>query len=343
MSDDRVAMDPVGRVVKVPVPFSNLQSWTTPNEHVFVVAHMGIARVEAGRWRLAIGGLVDRPLVLSYEDVLGLPSRTVTALLECAGNPLRPDEPVNRIANVTWKGVVLRTLLTEAGVRPQAKYVWLEGEDYGSFADVYSECYVKDVPLATAMDDGTILAYEMNGVPLSAEHGFPLRALVSGFYGTNSVKWLKRIVLAEKRPESLFTTKLYNRRVEVGHRVVTEPVWELRIKSLIVRPSSRAVLGPGMWLVGGWAWAAAGVAGVEVSTDDGKAWAPAHLEERVGHSWQPFVYPWRVTDRGTYRLLSRATDTSGIVQPAASGPNRWHRVEVTVSERATAPDGDSGS
>jgi len=125
-SGDRVIMDPVGRVVKVPAPFSELQSWLTPNHQVFVVAHMGIAQVDADQWDLTVDGLVDTPQRLSYERLRNMRSRVVISVLECAGNPFRPGEPVNRVANVKWTGVPLVAVLAEARMKREAKYVWLE-------------------------------------------------------------------------------------------------------------------------------------------------------------------------------------------------------------------------
>ncbi len=327
----RAPMDPVGRVVRVPVPVSKLESFITPSEHLFVVAHMGIARLDAGAWRLHVRGAVDRPLRLTFEELRRLPARTVTAFLECAGNPLRPDVPVRRIANVAWRGVPLRDLLDRAGVRPEAAYVWLEGEDSGEFAGVRSPRYVKDIPLARALQGDVLLAYEVNGEPLSPEHGFPVRAVVPGFYGTSSVKWLSSILLSDARPEGLFTTRLYNREVvEDGQRRL-EPVWEVQVESVIVKPARRDVLGLGTHEIRGWAWGASEVARVEISSDGGATWREAEVERRRdGYTWQRFALEWRASEVGRYTLLSRAVDVRGRGQPLRSGLNRVHSVTVTV-------------
>src|SRR2546423_3383400 len=108
-------MDPA-TTTRVLTPVSKLTAFVTPTEDVFVIAHMGIARVDAGPWRLAVDGLVDRPLTLTYDELRALPSRTVTSFLECYGNPVEPDVPTRRVGNVVWRGVTLRDVLARARV-----------------------------------------------------------------------------------------------------------------------------------------------------------------------------------------------------------------------------------
>ena len=209
----------------------------------------------------------------------------------------------------------------------------LEGEDSGLWAGEYRDQYVKDVPLGKVLEDDCILAYEMNGAPLSAEHGYPIRALIPGFYGTNSVKWLRRVTLAPRRSESLFTMKYYNREVRIKNETAIEPVWELEVKSLIVRPAKGSILKRGSWLVTGWAWAATQVYVVEVSSDGGATWQRAMLEQAgADHAWQQFAYLWKPTNVGQYRLMSRATDACGQAQPISSGGNRVEPVDVSIVE-----------
>jgi DMSO/TMAO reductase YedYZ molybdopterin-dependent catalytic subunit len=170
----------------------------------------------------------------------------------------------------------------------------------------------------------------MNGEPLTVEHGFPLRAFIPGYFGTNAVKWLSRVHVADTRPESLYTTRLYNRRVLVGDRLTTEPVRDLDVHSVIVAPGDAASLCPGPQLVTGWAWGAWPVARVEISVDGGASWSEAHVAERgANHVWQKFTFEWRPARPGRYELRCRATDTRGRVQPP-TGRNRIHVVAVTV-------------
>jgi DMSO/TMAO reductase YedYZ molybdopterin-dependent catalytic subunit len=185
---------------------------------------------------------------------------------------------------------------------------------------------VKDLPLARALESDVLVAWAMNGAPLSAEHGFPARVFVPGYFGTNAVKWLARITPTAERPESLFTTRLYNRRVD-GE---LSPVRELDVHAVIVTPADGAVLERGAHAIDGWAWSAWPVSAVDVSTDGGTTWRPARVAPRGGdHQWQAFTCAWDATAPGRYEVHARATDSRGRVQPAA-GRNRIHTIGVAV-------------
>lgn len=324
-----VVMDPATTFRRL-VPVSRLQPWLTPVEDVYVVAHMGIARVDVSRWRLTVDGLVDRPLVFDYAAVTRLPAREVTAVLECFGNPVEPDVPTRRVGNVVWRGVALADLLAMAGVRPGAEVVWLEGLDWGTFANVDCDRYVKDVPLGRALQPDVLLAWAMNGQPLTAEHGFPLRAFIPGYFGTNAVKWLSRVHVARTRPDSLYTTRLYNRRAVVDGREVLEPVRELDVHAVIVRPTEGATVPCQRQVVAGWAWGAWPVVSVEISADGGRTWNAARLAAPAPeHAWRGFAFEWTPEQPGPCELRCRATDARGRTQPA-TGRNRIHVVTVTV-------------
>ena len=328
MGKPRVVMDPQKTFRRL-VPVDQLASRLTPTDDVYVIAHMGIARVDAAQWRLGVDGLVERPFELDYDTLTALPATDVTAVLECFGNPVEPDVATRRVGNVVWRGVRLAELLQRAGVRPQARHVCLEGLDSGTFANVYSERYVKDLPLARALEPDVLVAWAMNGAPLTAEHGFPARVFVPGYFGTNAVKWLARITLTAERPESLFTTRLYNRRVDGELR----PVRELDVHAVIVTPSDGARLPRGVRTIGGWAWSRWPVTAVDVSTDAGASWQSARVAPRgADHQWQAFAHVWDVEHPGAYELKARAVDSQKRVQPAA-GRNRVHTIQVVVEER----------
>lgn len=325
-----VVMNPAG-TVRMPVPVSKLDSFITPTENVYVIAHMGIARLKAETWELRVEGAVEKPLRFTYDSLRALPTREEPAVIECFGNPLEPTIPTRRVGNVVWLGVPLRDVLNAAGVRPHATCVWLEAKDHGTFGNVHSDRYIKDIPLAKALAPEVLLAYGMNGEPLSAEHGFPVRAVVPGYFGTNSVKWLSGIYLASTRPESLFTTRLYNRKVERDGNTSLEPVRDLDVHSVIVRPSAGDVLNTGTRTIMGWAWSVHEITRVEVSTDGGRAWTDAQVGPRSGHyTWQQFSLEWQSPDPGEHVLLCRATDAKGRAQPALSGRNRVHSLKVTI-------------
>ena len=317
-------MDPSETYRRV-VPVDRLAEAVTASDDVYVIAHMGIARVDGARWRLSIDGLVERPFELDYDALTGLAATEVTAVLECFGNPVEPDVATRRVGNVVWRGVPLAELLRRAGVRPEARLVCAEGLDSGRFAGVDSDRYIKDVPLARALEPDVLVAWAMNGTPLSAEHGFPARLFVPGYFGTNHVKWLSRITLAVDRPESLFTTRLYNRQVDGEPR----PVRELDVHAVIVTPTDDAKLAAGPHTIGGWTWSHWPVRTVEVSTDGGVTWRAAHVWPRGrDYQWQSFTCDWDATP-GRHAVHVRATDERGRVQPAA-GRNRIHTIDVVV-------------
>jgi sulfane dehydrogenase subunit SoxC len=321
-----IVMDPMGLVIKVPNDAA-LESFLTPTGEHYVLAHHGIARCSAATWTLTVDGLVERELHLTLEQLRSRPQRAVTSFLECVGNPLDADKPTRIVSNASWTGVPLSTLLREAGVTANAAYVWLHGVDWGQFAGTDHDAYVRDLPLAKALEDDVLVACEMNGAPLTPEHGFPLRVVVPGYYGTNSVKWLSRISLSTARPAG-FYTDLYDQTLgELG-----VPAWNVRVNSRIARPAEHEVLERGHHEIRGWAWGDAPVARVEVSTDGGASWRLAELDPRPnGRPWQAFRYTWNATDSGQHLLIARAYDTAGNCQPDDVHINQTHCIRVDVA------------
>ncbi len=313
-------------------PVHELREFRTPADQLFVVYHMGIPAVDAASWRVTVGGLVERPLELTLADLDALPKVEVRAFHECAGSPLHPTVAVRRVGSVTWRGVQLKRLLAEAGVRPEAGFVWSRGADYGMYAPTnsYNDCYLKDLPLEKALADEVLLATELNGAPLSEEHGAPVRLVVPGYYGTNSVKWLNALRVERMRAGGLFTTRLYNDR-SVEHGVETiSPVWAVAPHSVIVAPAAGRLLPLAPLRISGWAWGATPIERVDVSTDGGVSWAAAGLDEREQHCWQGFAFDWTPVAPGDYVLASRATDAAGRMQPLHPARNDIFRIKVHV-------------
>lgn len=322
-------MRPAGQVVKMPARAMDLCEFVTPASDLFVVAHLGTAHVALADWTLAVEGLVETPLRLAREEVLAMPATEVTAVIECAGNPFRPTHPVRRAGNVVWRGVPIRSLLDRAGMRAGARYVWFEGQDSGTYGGAFTAAYVKDIPLDKAMAGDVLLAWAINGEPLTAEHGFPFRVIVPGYYGTNSVKWVSRITVSDRRPEGLFTTQLYYEQAAgcSEHR----PVWELPPTSLIVSPADGARLSGLRHRVAGWAWGGTEIAGLEISDDGGRSWRAATVAPRKQWAWQRFVFEWKAAGPGVHTLTSRAADAKGETQPLDGARNRVHSIGVTVA------------
>jgi DMSO/TMAO reductase YedYZ molybdopterin-dependent catalytic subunit len=302
----------------------------TPTPDVFVLAPLGVPRVDISTWRLDVAGLVEHPLSFSFEDIRKLPKRELRAFHQCAGDPRQPKLPTRRIANVVWGGIDVATVLDLAGIKPEATFLWAGGLDHGVYAETPVDSYVKDSPLQDAMQSG-FLAYELNGAPLGAEHGYPLRFVLPGFYGTNSVKWLGRLELADARAQGVFTTKFYNDPVEPGEGGGSRPVWKVAPESVIVSPAPKERLSGARLDIWGWAWAHDGIQQVDVSVDGGRSWTPAELGPAVERSWQKFRLAWKPQSSGAATLMSRATGRDGAMQPESGARNACYTVAVEVA------------
>ncbi|MGD9538579.1 MAG: molybdopterin-dependent oxidoreductase [Alphaproteobacteria bacterium] len=328
-------MEPAGPFRRVPLLPHEMADAVTATANLFVLAHLGVPRVDPSGWSLAVDGLVGRPCRFKLDDLRARSKRIVETVHQCAGNPLEPSVPTRRVANVRWGGVDLAALLDELEVDPRARFLWSYGLDGGDFAGTSCEWYVKDLPLERLAASEVLLAHELNGAALPAEHGFPLRLLVPGYYGTNSVKWLWRLRLAERRADGPFTTKFYNDALGADDVAAglapRRPVWALAPDSIIVAPAPAAMLGLGEPVeVWGWAWSFRDLAAVEVSVDGGRNFARASLEPKRGFAWRRFSLPWRPAERGEATLLARALEAGGAGQPAEGARNAVHTVRVAV-------------
>ncbi|MFK4067642.1 molybdopterin-dependent oxidoreductase [Streptomyces sp. NPDC029674] len=300
--------------------------FVTPVDNVFVRAHLGIPEIDPDTWTLTVEGLVARPLRLDLPALLALPRQQLTAVHECFGSPLRPDTPTRAVTNIEWTGLPLAALLDRALPLPAARHVRFEGADTGSFQGEDGLTYVKDLPLETARRD-VFLAHGMNGAPLPARHGHPLRTVVPRMFGTNSVKWLTRVVLTAERPRHMFTTTLYT-RVLPGDDA-PRPVRELDVNSKILSPAGDARVAHGEVVFRGRAWSTAEVVRLDLSVDGGP-WEPATLDVLgADPTWQGFSLR-RTLPPGPHTVRSRATDAAGRVQPPPGSRNSVHEVRFTV-------------
>lgn len=328
-------MDPASGVRGIKLRPHEMTSPVTATENLFVLAHLGIPRVDPVQWRLVIDGLVQRPLTFDLKQLKAMPKKTVEAVHQCCGSPLEPTVPTRRVANVRWGGVDMAMLLDQAGIDPRAKFVWSSGLDGGTFAGEPCDWFTKDLPLKRLTAGDVLVAYEVNGEPLPAEHGFPARLVVPGYFGTNSVKWLWRLRLAEERAGGLFTTRLYNDTVAAEDMAAglpeRRPVWAQVPEAIIVSPAPDAELAAGApFEIWGWAWSFRGIAIVEVSVDGGKSFARASLDERRGWAWQRFSLTWRPQAAGDVTLCARAVEAGGTMQPFDGARNAIHSVRVAV-------------
>ena len=317
------------RFLDLEMPPEYASSWITPVPHFFVRNHMHEpSTLDAKEWRLTIGGEVEKPLTLSLADLAKIEAQTVTNTLECAGNGRGFHNP--KVPGVQWqKGAVgtarfagprLRDLLQRAGVKPTGKHVMFRGLD-----EVPGKVppFIRSIPIEKATDSDTLVALRMNGDELTRHHGFPARALVPGWIGAASCKWLTEIKVIDKEFEGNFMSPGYrmpNQPVKPGEAVKpedTHPVTALNVKSLIATPGDGSSLRSRSIHIQGTAWAGeADVVRVEVSTDSGATWQPAKLgHEQSKYAWRLWSYAWKAPKGGDYTILSRATDRQGRTQP----------------------------
>jgi sulfane dehydrogenase subunit SoxC len=305
----------------------------TPTSDVFVLAHFGVARIQPDAWRLQVTGMVNCPAAMSLRQLRELPKVELEAFIKCAGFPHDHTIATRNVSNAVWGGVRLSEILKQADVREGASFIWAFAPDHGSYADFSADCYIKDIPLIRAMADDVLLSYDLNGEPLAPEHGFPVRLLVPGYYGTNSVKWLSRIEVSDRRASHLFTSELYRDPVLLpsgelsGERM---PVWEVAPEALITSPAHHATLPKGIISLSGWSWGAAEISHVEISVDGGETWQRVRAEARHQMSWQKFSFEWSQLEAGDVTICARAVDRNGVTQPAKDARNAVHRISVNV-------------
>jgi DMSO/TMAO reductase YedYZ molybdopterin-dependent catalytic subunit len=318
-------------------PFAKLGSFLTPNELFYVRNHFTAPKIEAQNWKLSVTGAVEKPLEFTHEQLLALPARTTAVTLECAGNGRSFLDPkakgvqweLGAVSTAEWTGVTLATLLDRAGVKKNAVEVVLEGADSGEPKNDPKPTgkihFARGLPLAKALKPEVLLAYKMNGAALPPLHGFPLRALVGGWYGMASVKWLQRIIVMDRPFHGYDQTTDYSIWENRDGLPTMVPLTEIEVKSSIARPTAgETVAADRPYRVHGAAWAGeAEIAKVEVSTDGGKTWEEAKLlGKAVPLTWRLWEYAWGLPTTGKHALMTRATDNRGRTQPLKRDENR---------------------
>jgi DMSO/TMAO reductase YedYZ molybdopterin-dependent catalytic subunit len=297
----------------------------TPVENFFVRSHTYIPEVKLADWKLSIDGVVEKPIVLTFDDLKQMPRTELVSVLECAGNGRSFYSP--RVAGAQWRfgavgcgrwtGVRLRDVLDKAGLKSSATELLLNGADVplGKMP-----AFQRTITVAKALDPDTLLAYEMNGEPLTREHGFPLRLITPGWASDSWVKWLQHIEVLDHEFEGFWMKTAYRHpkmHVSPGSTVDPKdmiPVTDLNVKSVIAHPGDWAT--PGKIAVAGVAWSnASPVAKVDVSTDAGKTWSAAKLiGQGTRYGFRKWSYTWKAPE-GQHTLISRATNAKGESQP----------------------------
>jgi sulfite oxidase len=317
------------RFFDLETPVEYFDTWLTPAQHFFVRNHMHEpSTLDTSSWQLSISGEVEKPFTISLAELSKLEAHAIVNTLECAGNGRAFHTP--KVPGVQWqKGAVstgrfsgprLHDLLERAGVKPTGKHVMFSGLD-----EVPGKVppFIRSIPIEKAMDPDTLVATQLNGAPLPKHNGFPARAMVPGWIGAASCKWLTEIKVLDKEFEGNFMSPGYrmpNQPVKPGEAVKpedTHPVTALNVKSLITAPLDGSTARSRPLNIKGVAWAGeADITRVEISTDGGNAWKAADLgKDRSHYAWRMFEFKWKAPKAGDYTILSRATDSQGRVQP----------------------------
>ncbi len=299
------------------------RGYLVPNEMFYVRNHCATPVIDISAWRLAVDGdAVTKPFALSYDELLAMPSISLTRAMECAGNgrsffEALVGKPIDgtqwRLGGIgvaEWTGVPLRAVLERAGVKKSARDVMPHGLD---------ELKVnRPIPISKAMADDTLLAYAMNGQILPADHGFPLRMVIPGWAGIANIKWVGRIEVSRRPLFSAWNTEkyiLYGGDYEPQPPAKGPMITTLNVKSAIELPWN-ASIPRAPTLLRGRSWSCFGkIDRVDVSLDRGETWQPARLREpNFPQAWVRWDIDWNPAP-GKYAIRARAADDRGNVQP----------------------------
>ena len=309
------------------VEWQKLESWITPNDQIFAVSHYGTPTVDAKTWALEISGLVKQPKKLTLDEIKRRPKHSVIATLECSGNSSSSGF-LGAIGNVKWTGTPLKALLADCAPYKRA----IETVFYGADEKVekirdkdYPQNFARSLSLPEAMHDDVLLCYEMNGAPLTKEHGAPVRLIVPGRFGIDWIKWLSRIELLDRRFMGKYQAREYvtirGEEREGGKTIWRETsVGPIDVKSIVARAVR---LKDGTVKLSGAAWTdGTPLEKVEIQIDNGD-WQAAQLQpqrEKSPYAWTFFTFDWKSPKEGEHTVVSRATDAEGRVQPKSDDP-----------------------
>ncbi len=298
------------------VPHLKPRTLITPNADFYILQIGDPVELDAATWRLPITGLTEKRIPpLRLQDITAMESVTAMRTLKCIGDPIGTEQ----MSNAVWKGIRLRELLEKVGPKPEAKVVVFRCAD----------SYHTAIPLEKAMREDTLLAYEMNSVPLPTEHGFPVRLLNPGHYGTKNPKWIMNIQLA-KEHESYWEKRGW------------DPIANVKLATMIGTPSeSEEIPGGKIYTISGAAFDAGnhgGIKKVEVSIDYGETWETAEIwAQDTSLAWVLWKWEWQVPEKAEpVEIYARATGHSGLTQDEIGieadpvGATGYHIIDASV-------------
>lgn len=302
-------------------PLQDFYGIITPSDLHFERHHAGVPVIDPAKHELLIHGMVDKPLIFSIADLKRFPSVSRIAFLECSGNfrtgkeTMTPQEICGLTSQSEWTGVKLSTLFREVGVNPSASWFLAEGSD--------AAVMTRSIPVKKGWDDA-IIAYAQNGEALRPEQGYPVRLFLPGWEGNTSIKWLRRIELSDQPYMTREETSKYTEPIKAAEPVrrsdgpgkYRQFSFDIDARSIITFPSYPKKVEKGYIEIRGIAWSGRGkVVRVEVSTDAGKTWGPATLQDPVlDKAHTAFRYLWQWNGSET-EIMSRVTDETGYTQP----------------------------
>ena len=339
------------RPPQLETPVHHFKELITPNNALFVRWHITPipTSVDLNLWRLKVGGNTEKELQLSIDDLKKFEKVTYTAVIQCSGNGRSFFEPRvpggqwgnGAMGNITWSGSRLKDIINTAGIKSGSVDVSFNGLDTGTLPTIPD--FIKSLPVDKAMEEDIIVAYEMNGEPLTMLNGFPARLIVPGWYATYWVKSLSEITVLSKPFEEFWMKPAYRIPDNPCGCITpgttpkkTVPINRMTTRSLIVEPLNSASLRTntsveimGIAFSGGYS-----IKDVIVSVDGGKTWHQAKLGKDLGrYSWIQWFYPWKPSKPGKYTLMALATNSIGESQPFDSLWNPsgylWNKIEKT--------------
>ena len=315
-----IALASVPRVARASASVSKFGG-PTPNSSFYVTSYASTPSVDVNSWRFSIKGLVENPIQFSYADIRKLPKIDQMLTLECISNP--PDGTA--IGNAKWTGVQLRPMLERSRVKRGARFVAMRGADG----------YHTVLPVDEVMREENFLPYLMNGEPLPPEHGYPLRIFIPGKYGMKQPKWITELEFADHEIPGYWEVRGWS---DVCWRKVNSGFFSPHVEGGLMAIFDRKAKVTAPLDIYGWALAGpSGIKRVEVSPDDGVSWHNAQLVENSSpYVWTVWKYRFAPQAAGDFMLRVRATDGSGVAQPAVdpqtgSGMSGQSRIALEVT------------
>jgi len=293
-------------------PLQDLYGIITPSDLHFERHHGGVPVIDPHKYELLIHGMVDKPMIFSLKDLKRFPAVSRIAFIECSGNfrtgkeTMTPQEICGLTSQSEWTGVLLSTLFREVGVKPKADWFLAEGSD--------AAVMTRSIPVSKGWNDAMI-AYAQNGEAIRPEQGYPARLFLPGWEGNTNVKWIRRIELSDQPFMTREETSRYTEEIKDGK--IRQFSFDMDARSIITYPAYPVQLERGWMEIRGIAWSGRGkIETVEISTDGGKKWKAAILQEPVldkAHTYFRYLWKW---DGNETEILSRAIDDTGYTQPA---------------------------